>query len=153
MIYTMEDLYENYKQERTLDLTLEQFTLFAEFFPALLVILSDGVMDSKERLYLGKLSKSLAYVFSEDGLGNNKIIELQNIFTDEFEYLVQNTEDWKEKYLQALKSHLDKFPESKETILDTLHLFAETSQDFDEAENKMIVYLTDKLDLIDQNFA
>ncbi|NJO00978.1 MAG: hypothetical protein HC880_04135 [Bacteroidia bacterium] len=150
---TMEELYESYLAKRSIDLTLEQFTLFAEFFPAVLVILSDGTLDAEEKLYLGKLAKSLAQAFSEDGLGNKRIKELQNTFIREFEYLVKNVEFWKDKYLLALKNHLEDFPESKETILDTLYLFAEKSQDVDEAENNMILYLTKKLNLMNTKMA
>lgn len=144
---SIEELYEQYIGDRPVNLTLEQFTLFAEFFPALLIILSDGTLDEQERIYLAKLAKSLAQVFSEDGLGTKKIRELQAIFIREFEYLVKNLEFWQEKYISALKGHLKLYPESKATILDTLFLFANTSENSGEEENKMIQYLSEQLDL------
>ncbi len=149
---TIDELYENYTQQREVRLSLEQFTLFAIFFPALLVILSDGNLDSEERLHLERLARSLAHAFSEDGLGTKRIEELQTIFSQEFEYLIEHIEEWKEIFLQALNQHLKNFPESKETVLDTLHLFAETSEDVDEAEGDMIRYLSEKLDLMDTSF-
>ncbi|NJL13381.1 MAG: hypothetical protein HC913_10510 [Microscillaceae bacterium] len=47
-----------------------------------------------------------------------------------------------------LEAHLTTYPESKEVILDTLHLFAEVSQDVDDAECRMIAFLTRKLNLL-----
>lgn len=146
---TIEELYEQYIEQRSINLTIEQFTLFAEFFPAILVILSDGVMDVKEKTYLEKLVKSLANTFAEDGFGKKRIQELQGIFMTEFHFLVTHIDAWKEKYLQALKNHLEYFPESKESILDIIHLFAETSQDVDDAENNMVKFLTHNLNLMD----
>lgn len=150
---TIEELYEKYLDKRFSKLTLEQFTLFAEFFPALLVTLSDGTLDAEEKAYLNRLANNLALVFSEDGLGLKRIQELEVTFIREFEYLTQHIDYWQDKYLTALKNHLAHFPESKETILDTLHLFAETSEDVDEAESDMIDYLTNKLNLIDTKVA
>jgi hypothetical protein len=145
----IEKLYEHYTQERPLNLSVEQFTLFAEFFPALLVILSDGFFDHKEKIYLQKLVKCLSDSFAEDGFGAKRVQELQIIFSQEFEYLIQNLDKWKEPYIKALQSHLALFPENKETILDTINLFAETSQDVNEAESNMVRFLIQKLHLIE----
>ncbi|MDX2303048.1 MAG: hypothetical protein NW226_09620 [Microscillaceae bacterium] len=148
---TIENLYDQYIKERGVNLSLEQFTLFATFFPTLLVILSDGTMDSGEDMHLKRLSNNLASAFVADGLGVRRIEELKGIFSLEFDYLIKNIEQWKELFLIALKNHLHHYPESKETVLDTLHLFAETSEDVDDAENDMIQYLIEKLDLIDNS--
>jgi hypothetical protein len=144
----IEELYDLFVEQRNIDLDLEQFTLFTEFFPAVLVILSDGVMDTREKLYLEKLINSLANAFTNEGGGNKHIHKLQHIFSQAFDFLIQHLEEWKDKFLLALKSHLAEFPESKETILDTIHLFAETSQDVDEAEGNMVRFLTEKLNLL-----
>ena len=148
---TIDNLYEKYITDRGVNLSLEQFTLFATFFPSLLVILSDGTMDSGEVLHLKKLAANLASTFSADGLGIKRIEELTEIFSDEFDFLIQHIESWKETFLLALKNYLQHFPESKETVLDTLHLFAETSEDVDEAEDDMIKYLVEKLELMDSS--
>ncbi|MCU0446804.1 MAG: hypothetical protein MUE85_17995 [Microscillaceae bacterium] len=145
----IEKLYEHYTQERPLNLSIEQFTLFAEFFPAVLIILSDGFFDQKEKVYLQKLVKCLGDSFIQDGFGAKRVQELQSIFAQEFEYLIQNIDKWKELYIRALQNHLTNFPENKETILDTLNLFAETSQDFNESEENMVKYLVRELHLIE----
>lgn len=148
---TIEELFDDYSRERSLDISLEQFTMFAIFFPSLLVILSDGTLDSEEDLHLKKLSENLANTFMADGLGVKRVEELKEIFVREFEYLIQKIDDWKDAYLTALKNHLKNYPESKETVLDVLHFFAETSEDVDDAENDMIKFLIGRLELEDKN--
>lgn len=143
----IEKLYEDYIHKRNLTMSLDQFILFAEFFPAVLVIMSDGTADEQERLYLDRLNTNLANIFEEDGLSREYIHRLKLTFDEEFEYLMQNLELWKEPYLHALHEHLEHHPESKEIILDTLYLFASKSQDVDESENEMISFLTQRLEL------
>jgi hypothetical protein len=146
---SLEDLYDIYVRTRPIKLSFEQFTLFSEFFPAVLVIISDGIFDYKEKTYLQKLVHSLGKSFTEEGYGVKRVQELESIFLQEFEYLIKNIEAWKEIYLDALKNHLQNYPESKETILDTLYLFAENSQDFAEPETNMVSFLTRELQLLD----
>lgn len=144
----MDELYEKYIIKRQLNLNKEQFVLFAEFFPALLVLLSDGILDSKEKSYLKKLSYNLSHTFLQDGYGTKKVKELEEIFNAEFEYLTLHIENWKEGYLNALRYHLEAYPESKATILESLRLFAHTSQDYNESESNMISYLAKELNLL-----
>lgn len=147
----IEDLFELYCQKRELNISFDQFLLFAELFPAVLVIMSDGKIDTQERVYLDKLNTNLANIFEEDGLTRNQLFRLKETFAREFDYLITHLEEWKAPYLNALQDHLSKSPETKDIILDTLHLFAATSEDINidsEAENQMIAFLINKLDLI-----
>ncbi len=143
----IEKLYEDYTHKRGLSMSLDQFILFAEFFPAVLVIMSDGMMDEQERIYLDRLNTNLANTFEEDGMSREYINKLKLTFDAEFEYLMTHLELWQEIYLNALHEHLAQHPESKEIILDTLHLFASKSQDVDDSENEMIHFLTQRLEL------
>jgi|GEM_PF-1439112 len=144
----IEKLYEDYSYKRGLNISLDQFMLFAEFFPAVLVILSDGIVDDQERIYLDRLNTNLANIFEEDGLSKEYLYQLKKTFDEEFDYLMTHLKEWKDVYLDALSEHLAQNPESKEIILDTLYLFASKSQDVDESENQMIQFLTQKLNLL-----
>ncbi|MGD1841197.1 MAG: hypothetical protein ACFB0B_09915 [Thermonemataceae bacterium] len=146
-IRNIEHLYIVYKEKRSVKLSLEQFTTFAEFFPTLLVIKSDGVIDSGEKLYLQKLSESLGNIFKEDGLGSLKINTLIQTFKEEFEYLLYHLEEWQDAFLEALKGHLENNPHDRETILDTIYLFAETSEDVSDDEKSMLEYIKNRLQL------
>ncbi len=147
----IEDLFEVYCQQRELTISFDQFLLFAELFPAVLVIMSDGKIDNQERIYLDKLNTNLANIFEEDGLTKTQLLRLKDTFAKEFDYLIAHLEEWKEAYLNALQDHLNQNPETKDIILDTLHLFAAASEDINidsEAENQMIEFLVSKLNLI-----
>ncbi len=146
----IENLFEVYSQKRELTISFDQFLLFAELFPAVLVIMSDGEIDTQERLYLDKLNTNLANIFEEDGLTKTQLLKLKETFAKEFDYLISHLEEWKDLYLNALQDHLNRSPETKDIILDTLHLFAATSKDINidsEAENQMIEFLINKLGL------
>jgi hypothetical protein len=144
---TIEGLHTAYIKARGIRLTVEQFTFLVEFFPAILVTLSDGFIDQKEKSYLDRLAQNLSHSFQEEGLGVKQISELQVLFKQEFEYLTQNLDTWQESYLNALQHHLEQYPENKEAIRDTILLFAQTSQDINEAETNMVDFLTQKLNL------
>ncbi len=146
-INVLEDLYEFYKKERTLNLNLEQFTMFVEFFPALLVIMSDGILDSEEEAYIEKLSHNMGNSFLGEGLSVKKVLELNDIFKTEFQYLMQNLDYWQDHFLNSLKNHLHIYPTEKEIILETLYLFAKKSKEERKEENKTIDFLKGQLDL------
>lgn len=147
MYETIPELYKHYTQIRSIKLNLEQFVLFAEFFPAVLVLMSDGVLDSKEKTYLERLVHNLSKSFLEEGFDGKKIMEIQKTIMQEYEYLSTHLEDWKDSFLNALNHHLINYPESKETILDTVRLFATTSQDVNEYENNMVSFIVQRLNL------
>lgn len=144
---TIEELYYHYRQKRKIDLNIEQFTLLVEFFPSLLVVLSDGVIDSGERLYLNKLVQSIVNIYALEGFNQKKTDELYKVYSTEFDYIIQNIDDWKRDFIEVLRNHLAINQGQKEMILDTLHLFAETSQDVTEAERGMILRLKRELNL------
>ena len=141
------DLYQLYFKGRQATLNIQQFTLLVEFFPTALVVLSDGVLDDEEKLYLERLATSVGHIFLEDGYAPQKAKELAIIFGEELEYLIHNQNAWKEQYLKALGAHLEYYPEQKDNILDTIYLFAETSQDLSSPERDMITFLKDTLKL------
>lgn len=144
---TIRELYKVYQEEREINLSVSQFTLFVEFFPTILVVLSDGVIDQEERSYINRLASNLGNSFAQDGYSENFITKLKNTFSQEFEFLIHNLKHWESYFLDALAEHLEKNPENKETISDTIHLFAATSEDWDETEDNMIEFLNKKLAL------
>lgn len=137
----MLELYQKYTKSRNLNLSFQQFSIFVEFFPALLMMLSDGIIDSQEYQYLEKLSKNIAKIFEDDLYGEKQVKELEQTFKNEFEYLSRNMTIWKEVYINTLKSYLTENPEYKNNISDMIELFAHTSIDVDEQETKMIDFL------------
>jgi len=146
-VFTIEELFKFYKRERVLNLTLEQFTLFVEFFPALMVIMSDGVVDSQEEVYVEKLAENMGNSYIDEGLSKKRIQDLKMIFQEEFKYLLQHMELWQDHFLNALRSYLLLYPIEKEIILETLYLFAKSTKPEWKEENNTIETLKLLLDL------
>ncbi|EAY25114.1 hypothetical protein M23134_05884 [Microscilla marina ATCC 23134] len=144
---SIRELYQLYFSERPATLDVHQFTLLVEFFPTVLVVLSDGVLDDKEKTYIKRLAASVGNIFMEDGYAPQKAKELAVIFGAEFEYLIHHQDEWKDQFLSTLNAHLERFPEQKDNILDTIYLFAEASQDLQSPEKDMILFLKDALNL------
>jgi len=142
-----EELYDKFIVQRSIGLTFNQFTWVLELFPMLLIVLSDGEIDAEEREYVRRLIKNLANMFAEDGYNEKKAKELERTFNQEFEYLLENIDYWKNDFIYVLRRHLAKQPEQKETILELIYLFAETSKDISDAEKDMIIYLKYELNL------
>lgn len=140
-------LHQLYFRERPATLDIYQFTLLVEFFPTALVVLSDGVLDDKEKIYIKRLATSVGNIFMEDGYSPQKAKELSSIFKAEFEYLIHHQDEWKDQFLSTLSAHLERFPEQKDNILDTIYLFAEASQELESPEKDMISFLKDTLKL------
>lgn len=143
------ELFQLYCKDRPANLDIHQFTLLVEFFPTALVVLCDGVLDEEEKTYIARLAKSVGNIFLEDGYSPQKAEELSKIFGEELEYLIHHQEDWKDDFLDTLRTHLQHYPEQKDNILDTIYLFADTSQETELGvqEKEMISFLKDTLNL------
>ena len=146
-IKNLDDLYSIYKEKRNLTISKEQFILFAEFFPVILVVTADGVVDEEEEIYINKLSNSLGNIFKEEGLSDVKVLELKKVFKEEFAFLIFNLDDWQDAFLDGLKGHLEHNPDQKEAIIDTVYLFAEASAGISDDEERMLTYIKKRLDL------
>lgn len=140
-------LYQNYQQKRPISWGLDIFSLLVEFFPALVVIFSDGTFDQKEKLYLEKLIQNLGFYFEEEGFSAKKVAELQLSFSQEFEFLGKNLEDWQDIFLDTLKIHLQKHSHKKALIKNTIAWFAQISVDVTEDEQNAMDFLGEKLAL------
>lgn len=143
------DLFQLYSKERPTNLDIHQFTLLVEFFPTALVVLCDGVFDEEEKKYIDRLATSVGSIFLEDGYAPQKAKELATIFGEELEYLIHHQDQWKESFLNSLRTHLEHYPEQKDNILDTIYLFADTSSEAELQlpEKEMISFLKNALNL------
>ncbi|HAA16925.1 MAG TPA: hypothetical protein DCE41_36515 [Cytophagales bacterium] len=143
----MNSLFEQYTAERYISLNKEQFIYIANLFPALLVVLSDGIVDTEEWQTVKKLAHILGAEFATEELGEDKEENLTLIYKNEFRYLLKNREDWEEKILEALKDYFTQNDSSKEFVVETMHLFANSSDGISVVENETIEKLTAELGL------
>lgn len=145
----MTALFEAYTSERYISLNKEQFIYIANLFPALLVVLSDGIVDTEEWQTVKKLAKILGAEFATEEFGEEKEENLTLIYKNEFRYLLKNREVWEERILEALRDYFTQNDSSKEFVVETMHLFANASDGISVVENEAIEQLTEDLGLND----
>jgi hypothetical protein len=144
---SLDELYIEYSRVRNIDINKEQFIYILNLFPALLVVLSDGIVDGDEWKTVKKLATILGKEFATTDLGMEKEENLTLIYKSEFKYLLRNREIWERKFLDTLKAYFTKNQSSKEFVLETMFLFANASDGISIEEDKMIDALTTELGL------
>ena len=147
MVSKIEELYQDYKKERNIQINKEQFIYVVNLFPALLVVLSDGLIDSDEWNIVKKLAKILGKEFATEDLGMEKEENLTLIYRAEFKYLIKHREQWELRFIEALKSYFKENSSSKEFVLETMYLFANASEGISDEEDKVIEQLSKELGL------
>ncbi|MBK6266604.1 hypothetical protein JKA74_16280 [Marivirga sp. S37H4] len=144
---SIDKLYSEYTKERNIKLNKEQFVYIVNLFPALRVVLSDGIVDKDEWITVKRLAKILGDEFATEDLGEEKEENLMLIYKAEFRYLIKNLGMWESKFLKALKEYFEENESSKEFVLETMYLFAHASDGVSEEEDNAIDYLTSELGL------
>lgn len=145
----IDQLFKEYTQERFIKLNKEQFVYIVNLFPALRVVMSDGIVDQEEWITVKRLAKILGDEFASDDLGEEKEENLMLIYRAEFRHLIKNLDKWQDKFLAALKDYFNENEPSKEFVVETMYLFASASDGVSEEENEVIEYLTKELGLED----
>ena len=145
----IDQLFESYTNERFIELNKEQFVYLVNLFPALRVVMSDGLVDREEWVTVKRLAKILGDEFASDDLGDEKEENLMLIYKSEFRYLIKNLDQWQEEFLIALKDYFNENDSSKEFVMETMYLFANASEGISAEENQLIEELTLKLGLED----
>lgn len=141
----IDSLFESYKEVSPTQLNSDQFGTLLTFFPALLVIASDGVIDDDEWVYVKYLAKFMAE--NDTDTSEKPVKELTELYFDELKYLLESLMSWEEKFIEALADYLKHFPEIKEDIEEILHMFAEASEGESEIEEETIASLSHRLGL------
>ncbi len=139
------DLFDEYQRISPTHINDEQFGTLLTFFPALLVINSDGVIDDTEWIYVEYLAKFMA----ENDQDTTGISEenLKKQYFEELKYLLDSLMNWEDKFVNALADYLQAYPEIKEDIYEILHMFAEASEGESEVEAEAINALEKRLGL------
>jgi tellurite resistance protein len=145
----IDQLYNEYKRNRFLELNKEQFIYVVNLFPALLVVLSDGIIDREEWGTVKKLAKILGSEFASEDFGKDKEENLTLLYRSEFRYLLKNRERWEKKFLIALKDYFVVNDSAKEFVLETMYLFAHASDGISSYEDEVIEYMISELGLED----
>lgn len=133
----MDDLYTEYTQVRFLEINKEQFIYIAHLLPSCLIVMSDGLLDNEEWVTLKRLSKILGDEFATDDLGTEEKEEnLMLIYKAEIRYLIKHKDEWRDKFIAALKEYISNNESSKEFLTETMELFVSPDQNPDEQEQE-----------------
>lgn len=147
---SLKELYLHYKEQHPTKLNYEQFGALASFFPTLLLIHSDGIIDKQEAIYIEKLSVSLSNLFREECSSEGALKVLQTEFKTQLEYLLNHMEEWQDTFLDTLKIHLAQNPESKYLIANAVEIFAVAAQKNKAEEVNMLQHIRERLELKDE---
>lgn len=144
---SLQDLYVFYQAQRKTSLSYEQFRALAMFFPTLLLIYSDGVIDTQEIIYIHKLSSSLSNIF-RDELGTPASLKhLEETFRKELSFLLDNMQAWQDAFLSSLGKHLQTYPEEKTLIANAVEIFAVAARKNKSEEQLMLAHIRERLAL------
>lgn len=141
-------LFAEYKEANRRALTKEQFDSMVMFFPSLLVVASDGVVDEEELIYVNYLGKFMADSLKDELTSEQRDL-LEEQYVKELGFLLDHLSEWEPKFVAALKAYLAQHAEAKEDLVDILYLFAEASDGLSEEEEEKIEELKQILDLQD----
>ncbi|KXX70180.1 hypothetical protein [Flammeovirga sp. SJP92] len=141
-----EELYTRYNSLNNVELSREHFQTLFIYFPCLLIVASDGVVDDEEWVFVKYLAKFMAESY-KSSLTRTELENLQKVYYNELEYLVNNLEQWKDPFLDTLKGYLEQNDDEKDDILDILHLFADASDGVSDDEEEAIEEISKRLNL------
>jgi hypothetical protein len=139
-------LYKKYQLYREVKITEEEFVPFVVFFPTLIIIISDGIIDKDEWEYVKQLSRFMAKSFKEEH-DEDELPELSRAYLLEISYMIKHIKFWESDFIEALKDYINHNPSVKASISDTIHLFAEASEGTSDVEQHKLNYLNEVLEL------
>ncbi|MFY0607825.1 MAG: hypothetical protein JXR10_13995 [Cyclobacteriaceae bacterium] len=142
----VEQLLDEYKKVRNVNLTLDQFTYILNLYPSLIVCMCDGVLDKEEWEGVVRTAKGLAMEYG-DGYSEQEMEDLERSFRTEFRYLLDNIEKYQKKFLNALKNHIQNSQMDKEFVLESMYLFANAADGISDIEQETIAILSERLGL------
>ncbi len=143
---TVVELFEQYREERSLDIQINHFSYLLSLYPALIVCSADQSVDDVEWLRLEQSSEIIAETLEIEDSGVFSKEDIALMLKNELRYLMSNQEKWKTNFLYALKMEIGNSIE-KEFVLESIYLFANSSEGISENEQTEIDNLITYLDL------
>jgi len=147
MTEQIEKLFKGYRRIRPVKMNIEQFTYLVQLFPAMLVVMADDLLDVTEWEAVKSLARAMAQSVQDEVLDAEEQEGLERVFVTEFRYLLDNTDRWKSKFLNALNDYVKQNDQNKEFILEAMYLFANASDGISPEEQQSINELSRRLKL------
>lgn len=144
----LHQLYIEYIKSRKIKIPEDQFNYLAKLYPALLVCMSDGVLDKEEWDGIIMATRGLSSEFVKSPEDNRDMIAMS--FRTEIRYLLDNVDKWSKKFLNALHASIQDNKLDQEFIMETMYLFANITDGISDEEQEAINKLAHRLE-IDQS--
>ncbi|MBC8112195.1 MAG: hypothetical protein H7Y04_14155 [Verrucomicrobia bacterium] len=141
------NLYDQYRQERDLDLPESQFYPIIFAFPSLLIVACDGIVDESEKQYIDFIATNLAFSYSTEGLSETQMQHLSRIYVDEFDYLLKHLDSYENRFLDVLNEYLNENQLDKGEVREMIVNSAEVSDGISDVEQQTIEKLSNALHL------
>jgi hypothetical protein len=134
-------LCKRYNSKRNVDFSDKEFLALLISYPSLLVAASDNDFDDKEQELLISLAIGLFEEFERVNL-TDKTSVYEAKFLMEFNYLIDNSSEWKESFLNFLLLFSNpELQEIQSTIKRMLIDIAEVSAGISEEEQEVIEFI------------
>lgn len=142
-------LYIDYVKSRKIQIPEDQFIYLTKLYPALLICMSDGVLDKEEWDGIIMATRGLAAEFVKSPTDNRDMIAMS--FRTEIRYLIDNIEKWNKKFLNALHHSIKDNSLDQEFVLETMYLFANIADGISDEEQEAINKLSVRLGITSIN--
>lgn len=134
----MTNLYDQYKNDRDINVSMEEFQILVLSYPIFKVANADGNFDQEETQLLSEILVNFLSEIYTDNLNENEQNKLAQLYIEDLLFLDLNREKYDQEFLKLLSTFSK---EIKESISSLLTEIAEVSGGLDKLENEMIQYL------------
>lgn len=141
----LHQLYLEYIKHRKIRIPEDQFHYLAKLYPALLVCMSDGVLDKEEWDGIVMATRGLSAEFAKSPEDDRDMIAMS--FRTEIRYLLDNVDKWSKKFLNALHNSIKDNTLDQEFVLETMYLFANIADGISDEEQEAINKLAQRLEI------
>lgn len=147
----IKSLFEEYVAHTQSNLELLFFPTLLIYFPGLLIIAADGVVDEEEWYHVEQLVGFMTKTFKDD-ISEQQQVELAKEFLANMQILVDSLKMWEDKFLNALailfeQMEQDDAEDNKELVYEIMEMFAESSEGISDEEQEKIDSISERLEL------
>ena len=150
----IESLFEEYVEHTESKLEFRFFPTLITYFPGLLIIAADGIVDEEEWYHVEQLVTFMTKTFESEIANEIEEEKLAKEFLANMQILVDSLKTWEEKFLDALGVLFDEMDEddtedNKELVYEIMEMFAESSEGVSDEEQEKIDAISERLNLLD----
>lgn len=131
----MTNLYNQYKKDRDINVSMEEFQILVLSYPIFKVAKADGNFDQEETQLLSEILVNFLSEIYTDNLNETEQKKLAQLYIQDLLFLDLNKEKYDQEFLKLLPTFSK---EIRESISNLLTEIAEVSGGLDKLENEMI---------------